>query len=329
MAARTRAIDPDLDPVDDIDEDLDDKPRKRGGRKAALIIFFVFLFILIGGFVAIIALNLFGVRDEHIYPALRNVPFVGQFIPSQYYEIQLVYDEESGEYVEVRVAVDPPVVEEVPVDVGPTEEVLELMAEIEALQAALSQAQSLNAQYEETVQVLATYRDFITEYRENRQRFDAQVALGDPNAFAEFYETVDPENAARLFSYIRATQQEERDFRRYASTYHTMNSSEAAEVFAILLATDAPLLVRILNTFNHLQRAETFNEMEPADVAVITRLMVPDTPVLELFPSIPVFAGPGAPIPQFTPDTPPAAAEEPAAEEEAVEEEETAPEEEE
>ena len=298
MAARTRSVRaPDPDPINDFD-DIDQIADIGEGRRRRIfpIISIIFLLLLIGTLTAIMVFNLFNIRDQHIYPALRGVPLIRNIIPAA--QVEYVYVYIDGEYVAVAVE---PVVEIPPVDVAEFyETIAALTADIETAQSALNQAQALNRQYEETVQVLQVYRDFITEYRLNRQRFDEMIARGDPAAFAEFFRTVDPDTAARLYERIRADQQEDRNFRRYAATYHNMNSSEAGEVFTILLATDPGLLVRILNTFNTVQRAEVFNEMEPADVAAITRLMVPAALATDILPEIPLIGG-GTPIPQITP----------------------------
>jgi|GEM_PF-2043212 len=298
MAARTRSAPvPVDDPVDDIDDLSQDRPK----RKVRLfpIIAVLVLFLLIGGVVAVFVLNPFGLRDDHIFPLLREVPVIGALVPGEY---EIHWEYVDGEYIEVRVPIEPPPPPPATVTVEEFETAMaEMAAELEAAQAALAQSESLNRQYEETVQILHVYRDFITDYRANRLRFDEMIALGDPNAFAEFYQDVDPETAARIYAEIRVTQQEDRAFRNYARTYTLMNSSEAGEVFTILLATDPMLLVRILGVFNQQQRADVFDEMEPADVAVITRLMVPlagAVAATDILPQVPVIGG-GTPIPEI------------------------------
>lgn len=300
MAGRTRR-NANIDPVDDgLDfddqdelEDIDDggqsysgdRPRRRILPK---ILFAVIGLAVIGSLVMILGFNAGGVRDQYIFPPLRGLPLVGQFIP-------------GGDYIEINGEMV-----EIPADAAELQETLYAIAEqMEALQAELAVAHALNDQHAQTVSVLQVYRDFITEYRQNRQNFDEMIAMGDPNAFATFYEEVNPDNAARLFAQIRANREIDREFRNYARTYAEMNTDEAAEVFSLLLGQNATLLLRILETFNTDQRAAVFNEMENTDVAIITILMEPDTVPADILPPIPVIDGGATPIPVITvADTP-------------------------
>ena len=293
MAARTRGGAPNVNPVDDIDNDQDfDQDVAGTGRRrgwAGRIIAITLILVFVGGLTAIFAFNAFNIRDGHIFPPLRAVPVISNFIP----EAEVIdYIYVNGYMVEL-----PPA----GASVAELEEAIALLTyELEAARAEHSQAVALNAQYEETVRIFQIYRDFITEYRESRRQFDEMIALGDPNAFATFYEGVEPENAARLFAQIRASQQVDREFRRYAATYHNMSTDAQAEVFSILLTQNPGLLISILETFNNVQRAEVFNEMEASDVAVITMLMEPDATPFGILPTVPLIDGAASPIPLIT-----------------------------
>jgi flagellar motility protein MotE (MotC chaperone) len=271
-----------MDTIGDL-TDIDQGGAIRNKRRLPILPIALIL-IIVGGLTAIFGFNVFNIRDRHIYPPLRGLPIVGNLIPGG--EVQTVYVD--GELVEVPA--------EAADAAGLEESVALLTAELEETSEALRLAETLNRQYEESISVLQRYRDLVTEYRENRARFDEMIAMGDPQAFAEFYETVEPDNAARLFAQIRANQQVDREFRRYAATYAEMNTDEAAAVFTILLTTNPGLLLDILATFNNIQRAEVFNEMEAADVAVITTLMAPDTIPADILPPVPLITG-GEPIP--------------------------------
>ena len=299
MAARTRVTPDPNDQYDDQDQDFDqDISGGRKSRKRTVIIPIVLVLVLVGGLTAILGFNVFNIRDQYIMPPLRNIPFVGNFIPEAagfkyVYEYQYI----DGEYVEVAVAV---AVEPELAPAAIPEDVIALMEELEATRIALAQAQALNEQYAESVLVLQTYRDFITHYREQRQLFDEMVAMGDPDAFAAFYEEVDPDNAARLFTLIRARREVDREFRRFAATYAEMNTDEAASLFSLLLASNSELLINILLTFNTAQRAAIFNEMDSADVAVITILMEPYTDVMDVLPPVPLIDGTAMQVPLIT-----------------------------
>ena len=287
MAARTRGTpDPIPDPNDDQDLDLDQdqdivgRPRRRKGP----VVFIIFAILLVGGLTAILGFNVLNIRDQYIFPPLRGLPLVGEFIPGAEY----IYI--NGEYIEI------------PVDVAELEATIHDLAEqLATANAALAQAQSINEQQADTVVALQVYRDFITEYRENRRQFDEMVVMGDPNAFAAFFERVEPDMQARLYAQIRAQRVVDREFRTYARTYTEMSTDEAAAVFTLLLAQNPGLLLRILDSFTTAQRAEVFNEMEAQDVAVITILMEPDMDTAGILPPVPVIGGGSTPnIPIIT-----------------------------
>jgi len=258
---------------------ISDSGRRR--RRRFPIVPILLLLIVVGAIVAIFVFNVFNIRDEFIFEPLRSVPLIGDFIPGEPLTENGVENGQPAEPV-----ADP--------------EVAALMSQIEVLQGQLNMAQALNTQYEETVQVLQGYQNVITEYRENRRLFDEMIIMQDPNAFANFFEEVEPDTAARLFAQIRQQQQVDRDFRRYASTYAEMDTGEAADVFGILLMTDANLVVDILESFNPTQRAEIFNEMEAEDVAILTILMAPQVEEpIGLLPDIPLIDAPAPVLPEI------------------------------
>ena len=277
MAASTDMTD-DLNAIGDMDvkRDISGESAKR----KLPIISVALSLLVVGGLTAVFGFNAFNIRDQHIWPFLREIPFVGGLISDEVTQ---------GLYVDGQPM-------EIPVDAS----VIALMAELEIAQTALIQAQALNEQYAETVGVLREYRDIITEYRENRQRFDQMVALGEQLAFTAFFESMDPENAANLYSQIQTAQQADREFRRYAATYREMSPENAAEVFAILLNTNPELLLEILHTFNNAQRAAVFSAMEASEVAVITILMAPDVNPVDILPSVPLIDGNVTPVPVVT-----------------------------
>ena len=292
MAARTRgapdpALDPDIDDQD-IDDQISDNPSEGRRRRRIPIIPIIIILLVVGSLIAIFGFNVLNIRDRYIFPPLRGVPFVGNFIPAAVeYDYVYEYTYVDGEYVAVAVPVvrEPEVVVEIPAEVEA------LMYELEAARAALAQAEALNDEHARTVAGLLAYRDFITESREAREDFEMMIALGDPDAFAAFFEMVNPQRAEEVFAHIRATQQLDREFRNYARTYADMSTDEAAAVFSLLLTQNPDLLIRILSSFTTAQRAEVFNEMEASEVAILTILMEPDTDPFGILPQVPLIDG--------------------------------------
>jgi len=304
--------DQDVDQMDDLDQDIqdidqDDAQGNRRKRRIPIIPITILL-LVIGSLTAVFGFNVFNVRDGFIYPALSNIPFVGNLIPStgEYtYEYEYVYQE--GEWVLVAVPVPVPPAQEVPDE--DAADVEALLSEIEELRAALAQAEAINEESSRTIVAMRESHELITQYRHERELLEQTTALDNPDAFLAFFSTMDPDRAANIYAHIRATNQQDREFRRYASTYHRMDTGEAAEVFTLLLSMNPDLLIDILWTFNNDQRAEIFNEMEAEHVAIITILMEPDVDSIGVLPPIQMIGGAAAPpVPVFAAvaDTPPA-----------------------
>ena len=126
----------------------------------------------------------------------------------------------------------------------------------------------------------------IEEYRYLRRRLNYEIVAGNPGGFANFFEAVHYDTGERLFQQIRAQQQADRDFFRYAATYREMGSMEQAELFSVLLITNPDLLLRILGTFNSTELIGLFEQMAMDEVVAITRLMAPDAIHVEILPPV-------------------------------------------
>lgn len=295
--------DQDVDQYDDLDQDIqdidqDDSQVKKRGRWKKPLILIVVLLVFVGSLTAVFGFNVLNVRDGFVYPALRGVPFVGSLVPPAgdfVYEYEYVYEEGEWHLVAVPVFV--------PYEPTPQEDVVDveaLLLELEELRIALAQAEAINDESSRTIVAMRESHDFITYYRQSRAEFEEMIALGDQDAFLTFFSMVDPDRAANIYAHIRAANQLDRDFRRYASTYHRMDTGEAAEVFTLLLTMNPDLLIDILWTFNNDQRAEIFNEMEAEHVAIITILMEPDMDPTGILAPIQIIDAPIAPpVPVF------------------------------
>jgi hypothetical protein len=102
------------------------------------------------------------------------------------------------------------------------------------------------------------------------------IAMGDPDAYKEFFETISPENAERLYMEASSDVRFNEEFRRFAATYAAMDSGSAADVLTNLLNTDAALLIGILRNMSTDNRAAIFDEMDDTVAARITRLLQPE-----------------------------------------------------
>jgi len=264
-----------------------------GRRRGNPILPILLILFLLGSLVIVLILvfNVFGIRDRYILPPLQNLPIVGNMFQGG----------AEDDYVEFH-----PPDEDEPVTAAQAPsrnnaEENELLAEIEHLRTQLSQERALNEQLSASNETLTRYRDSVYLYTYQRRRLEEATVNENPEAFVEFFRAIEPELAARLYQQINVRRHIEREFRRFARTYHEMNARDAAQVFSAMLHTNPELLVQILSTFDPVYLARVYNAMEAEDVAIISQLMVPDADTSGLLPEIPMIVAQPPPTPPPVP----------------------------
>ncbi|MDR1665384.1 MAG: hypothetical protein LBR83_10780 [Clostridiales bacterium] len=240
-----------------------EKKDKRKKKKRFPVVPVLVLLVIIGGIVAVIALNLFGVRDR-ILSYLSSAPLIGQYFPAP--------AEGTAEPVNEYAVMAPEEIESI---------VTALEIQIERLQADIQTAQEQRADDLSTISNLRQYESQIENYRALKQALDVVIATGDPSGYAEYFESVSPENAAEIYAEIMNRLQYNAEERKVAATYSEMKADAAAEGLQAMLAPNSDMVVRILKNMDPRNRAEIFNEFEPANLAIVTQLMYPEEPATE------------------------------------------------
>jgi flagellar motility protein MotE (MotC chaperone) len=242
-------------------------PKARRGLPAWFVPILV-LVIIIGGIAAVLFFNVYDIREKWIMPYLRNAPLIGATVsrwPPPPEEGDEAEPEPVGKYSKM------------------TEEELEslitsLEAEAEKAKDDLKTAQDKQKADADTINNLTQYKDQIEGFRAQKDAFDEMVANGNPAGYSEFYESVSPENAERIYREISVNNQYNSEVKRVASTLSGMDEENAAEALTNLLATDADLVISVLTVMDQESRSAILNEMTPENVARITRLMYPENP---------------------------------------------------
>jgi flagellar motility protein MotE (MotC chaperone) len=225
------------------------EPKK--GKKLKRIILFLFL----ASIIAIFGFNVFGIRDRIVFGMLGNIPIVQNFIPEQ----NLVPDQIASLSNDELIA-----------------QVNLLQVQVNSLEAELAMAENLAEMNDTELIRLREIEAGQLEFRENQERFDEMIALGDPNAFMAFYESINPESASGLYQVAALTVQEEEEIRRYVSKFRSMDESSAADILQVLMTTDMDLVVLILQNIGSAQSGAILSEMPPEDAAIITRMLAPN-----------------------------------------------------
>ena len=231
----------------------DMKAPKKG--KVGLIIMLVII-VLILGFVALTAFNVFGLRDNIIYPLLRNVPVVGNMIPSP------DYAEAEGEDFAAAMA-------------ELEAETYYLTAENASLAAELENLTDMLELLEREVIHLEEFAYAYNQFVIDRETFYRDTAMENPDAFMNFFETMQPDLAQELYSMIALQQIEEERWRNYLASWSNMHHAQVAMVIESMLTTDMRLIVAVMNDLPEPFRGNILNSMAPDSAAAVLRQAEP------------------------------------------------------
>ena len=250
----------------------DAKPKKKGKGK---LIFFLVLLLFIGGIAAVLALNLFGFRENVIMPYLRNAPIIGGFLPAAYEEEEELTPEELHQRYTI------------------------LTQQLESVQNQLAQANEQNLTYEALIEHLRAFEDAWHLYRAARAELEQMLALGDPVNFIEFFDFVSEDNLELLYFQAMQMAAYIEDLTAIVATLNNMDESGAGEVLEALMTTDTQLMIDALWMMTPTRRAEIFDTLEAEVVTRMILLMSPDEPVFMpiLPPELPEFPPPIGLIP--------------------------------
>lgn len=229
------------------------KDKKKGkGKIIASIIFLLF----IGAIVAIFGFNVANIRDEYVYPALRDVPVVGDWIPE-------AENEEKDEYSGLT-----------------REQLIVQNKKLESEKKALEEdKENLTKRISDNDKELTRLKEIEAnqiKFQNEKEEFDRRIAENDLKAYSDYYESIYPENADAIYREAVIQEAADKELKQYVQTFETMKKDAAAKVLEEMIGTDMDLVVRILNNINSEQRGAILGAMEPANAAAAAKQMAPD-----------------------------------------------------
>jgi|GEM_PF-4596042 len=233
------------------------KKANNGGRGKGGIIVLIIIVLLIGGAAAIVALDLFGLREQHIMPIVRGIPFVGSFFPA----------EESGAIVDTR-----------------TPEQLRMLYNSLELQNSTLEYQNatLQRQLEDANMAIANLRrfeEYFHAYRQATAEWNRMIAHGDPINFVEHFRYIVDEHVTQLWDEAMQINAFEDGIMEQVRTFNNMDADHTGAILErnLLLAPD--LLVEWLLRMSASRRGEIFDTIDENIVATMMLLMTPTEPV--------------------------------------------------
>lgn len=223
---------------EDVDEDIENQPNKKRGRLFKFIIAGIIFIIILSISVAILGFNVGNIRDKYLRPGLERIPIINNLLPP--------LEEEQ--------------IQEQPVD-EKQQTIDSLTAEIEELNKEISR--------------LKEFEQAQLEFKAEKEEFDKMIALNDPKAYSNFYETISPENAEELYKQAINQEVVDKEFKDYIQTFENMKKDAAATILEELIITDMDLVITILNNLSSKKRSEILSAMDPQNAASCSRLLSP------------------------------------------------------
>ncbi|MCR5144003.1 MAG: hypothetical protein K6B67_01685 [Lachnospiraceae bacterium] len=238
----------------------EDEEEASGGKLliVAVAVLIIAVWLLILGL--LIKMDVGGFGSTVLYPLLKDVPVINQILPEtdKYAEEDSAYQFETMDQAVARIK--------------------ELEQQVADSNNATETNQAHIAELEAQAAELQSYKENEATFYEQKEKFYQEVVFSDKapdiNAYKEYYESIDPENAAALYKQVLQQQEETKEIEDYANTYASMEPEAAAAIFDTMTANPS-LVGKILWAMDVQPRADILGAMDQDFAARITELMEP------------------------------------------------------
>jgi flagellar motility protein MotE (MotC chaperone) len=244
---------------DDLDlENNNDEEKGNGfvGFLLALVIIVIWLVI----FALLIKMDVGGIGTM-LRPVLKNVPVVNKILPEM--SDEELMEETDYKYKSLAEAI---------------ERIKELEEEVANYQNSGSSSADQIAELQAEVARLKVYEDNQENFLKEKEEFDNEVAFNDNapdiSEYKSWYETIYPDNAAKIYKEVTERLQFSEQVQDWATTYAKMDSASAAAIMEEMTG-DAYVVTRILLCMTPKQRSAIMQEMDPVYAAKLTAIMFP------------------------------------------------------
>jgi len=236
-----------------------DKNEEKKSKGKGLVVLIILL-VVVGGFIGMVKMDVFGLGTNVLGPALQNVPVLNLILPTM---PETVVTEPTINYAFETV-------EEAIIVIKEKDDLLKEMAK-----EAENNTETIQALTDENTR-LKVFEDNQVQYEADKAEFDQLVAeQADPKEYMSFVEDAYPENAMAIYSELVQTQVLNDAIATNAAMYASMNPADAAAIFEITQLTDMDMVAKILFSLDATKAGAILAEMDPTTADRISRYMYP------------------------------------------------------
>ena len=248
------------------------------GGFATFIITVLIIIIWLAIMGLLIKLNVGNFGSDILAPLIKDVPYINLILP-----------DEKVSYADAETA---PVEEiEGTAEDGSSESIQTLeqaYAYIKRLEQALQSEMEQNSEYSSKIEKLEAevarlepFERQQKEFYEQRKQFYEEVVHGEnaPSAeeYAKWYESIDPDNAEKIYKEVKQGDLDEAAIKAFATTYSGMKAKQAAKIFDEMVAENQiELVARILAQMSVENRGDILAQMQEPNAAKLTQLLEPN-----------------------------------------------------
>lgn len=229
------------------------KEKKKGGLGKVIAIFFVILILLVAGFVAALKFDVAGLGTEIIGPQIKDIPFASIILPEMPEEEVFEGEEGAGDTVQYETL----------------EQAVEILKVTEnLLKEKEEEAEKLNEQLnqqQEEIDRLKEIEDQYLQFEADKAAFDQAIVDGtDSSAFATWYESMYPDNAAAIYATVIGEQADEAAIKAQAARMADMKPDAAAAILTETAVTRLEMVATIIEYLDPDTAGDILGAMDPS-----------------------------------------------------------------
>ncbi|NLM09509.1 MAG: hypothetical protein GX213_01755 [Clostridiaceae bacterium] len=235
-----------------------------------ILVSILIVLIIFGGAFYYLLKNDVGGLGEYFRPSIGRIPVLKLALPplpeseDPYDPKYLTQQELLAKYNELR-STNKELSEQLEVA---NKRIANLEKEKDQWGAVAGEAQEILEKNEETVKQILEQMEQLDS---DKKEFDRIVAMSDAEAFARYYEKVDPENAQELYREIIQNEVVEQNYKNLAKPYTEMEPANAAAILTELGNSDMELVVNLIEAMKTDEKAEIIENMDPKFAAELMK----------------------------------------------------------